>query len=83
MTANLSKGKKVLTLEEAKAEFLRHGLSVAGWAKENGFSPALVSSVLRGKCKGLRGDAHRIAVLLKIKDGIVGGAFGAKVNEAN
>ena len=39
MKTDLSNDKKFLTLEEAKAEFLRKGESVAEWARKYGFYP--------------------------------------------
>jgi gp16 family phage-associated protein len=83
MTKSLSKDKKILTPEEVRAEFIRHGISVAEWAKEYGFCPAAVSSVLSGKLKCLRGRSHEIAVRLGMKDGVIGSSFGMKDHEAN
>jgi gp16 family phage-associated protein len=53
---------------EARAEFQRCGASVAAWAVSNGFSPQLVYRVLRGHA-AKRGQSHRIAVLLGLKEG--------------
>lgn len=71
MAAGLSKVKKVKTLAEARADFHRSGKSVTTWAKEHGFSVALTYMVLAGKRRGLRGQSHRIAVLLGVKDGVI------------
>jgi len=57
------------TAEQVKQEFLRKGKSISGWAKEHGFSRGLVHAVLRGERSCLRGDSHKIAVLLGIKEG--------------
>lgn len=59
------------TIEQAKEEFRFRGESVSDWAKNNGFSPDMVRRVLRGLYKCHRGDAHKIAVKLGIKDGII------------
>ncbi len=59
------------TREQVRRDFDRHGKSIAAWAKSHGFSVPNTYLVLRGKNKGLRGQSHRIAVLLGIKDGIV------------
>lgn len=83
MASDLSKVKTVLTREEAKAEFIRHGQSVASWAKKNGFPTALVNQVLNGSLSCLRGKSHEIAVRLGIKDGVIGSGFGEKDHEAN
>jgi gp16 family phage-associated protein len=61
---------KLKTLEEAKASFHYLGISVSEWSREHGFSQALVREVLAGRKKGLRGQAHNIAVALGIKRGI-------------
>jgi gp16 family phage-associated protein len=74
MEAGLSKGKVLVrTLKEARAAFHRSGKSVVSWAKENGFCPQLVYLVLSGQRKGLRGQTHKIAVRLGIKDGVIEG----------
>lgn len=56
--------------EEVRLAFLDRGLSVSGWAKRHGFTPALVYRVLSGKQKPMRGESHRIAVALGIKEGL-------------
>lgn len=71
MKSGLSKGRRVKTLAEARAEFHRSGKSVVSWAKAHGFCVNLVYMVLAGKRPGLRGQSHRIAVLLGIKDGVI------------
>lgn len=57
------------TAIEVKEEFRRRGITVAGWAREHGFSRVAVMRVLSGKARGYWGDAHRIAVMLGVKDG--------------
>ena len=57
------------TPEEVRAEFARKGLSFTDWAIANSFSPTLVFEVLSGRKKCLRGQCHRIAVMLGLKDG--------------
>lgn len=61
--------KGVRTAEQVKKDFLRKGASISGWAVENGFMPSHVFNVLTGRNKGIRGKAHKIAVLLGMKDG--------------
>lgn len=63
------KAQKLRTPQEIRAEWLRKGRGQNDWARRNGFHPATVSQVLNGKNKGSRGDGHKIAVLLGIKDG--------------
>jgi len=71
MGACLSKAKKVKTLKEVRDEFHRSGKSVMTWAKEHGFTVNLVYEVLNGKRKCFRGQSHRIAVRLGVKDGVI------------
>jgi gp16 family phage-associated protein len=59
------------TLEEARAEFDRCGISVSGWAVKHGIPRNIASGVLQGRLKGKRGQAHNAAVLLGLKDGVV------------
>jgi len=63
--------KKLKTLEEAREELSRCGISVSKWARHHGLSESIVSGVLRGEKKGVRGESHRAAVLLGIKDGMI------------
>lgn len=44
-----------------------NGINASEWAKENGFSPYTVADLLRGRRKGHRGEAHRVAVALGMK----------------
>ncbi|MDR2092296.1 MAG: DNA-binding protein [Azoarcus sp.] len=63
---------KVLTPREARELFRRLGIVQAEWARRHGVSSVLTSEILRGRRKCLRGQSHKIAVLLGIKpsDGI-------------
>lgn len=56
--------------EEIRNEFAQRGLSISEWARTRGFSTALVYQVISGKRKAVRGQSHRIAVALGLKDGI-------------
>jgi gp16 family phage-associated protein len=58
-------------LAEARARFRRVGYSQRQFAEELGVDPSLVGHVLSGKRRGLRGDSHRIAVALGLKEGVV------------
>ena len=49
MKSGLSKGKKVKTLAEARAEFHRSGRSVISWARAHNFCPNLVYLVLEDR----------------------------------
>ncbi len=57
------------TLREARDIILDTGVSIAEWARINGFSGGLVYQVLDGKRKCLRGQSHKIAVALGVKAG--------------
>jgi gp16 family phage-associated protein len=53
----------------ARRGFDRSGVSVSDWARERGFDIKLVHAILSGRRTCLRGQSHRIAVALGIKDG--------------
>jgi gp16 family phage-associated protein len=61
----------LLTPEQARAALDREGKSIADFARQNDLNKNLVSDLLNGRKKGKRGEAHRAAVLLGIKDGVV------------
>ena len=73
MNTGLSKGKKVLSLQEARERFHRTGKSVVEFSKAYGFCASLVYDILNGNRKCLRGQSHEIAVRLGIKDGVIEG----------
>ncbi len=57
--------------QEVKAQLARKGVSVAQWSAANNLSVMTVYSLLAGRQKGNRGESHRAAVLLGLKDGEV------------
>lgn len=57
------------TPDQIRAEFQRKGVSIAGWATAHGFNTNLVFEVLAGRKKGVRGQSHKIAVMLGLKEG--------------
>lgn len=59
----------VMKTSNAKLVFDESGISVAEWARVNGFSSSLVYQVLEGHRKCLRGQSHQIAIALGIKKG--------------
>lgn len=59
-----------MTPEQVKEAFAHRGLTISGWAKQQGFSQALVYQVLSGKRQPVRGESHRIAVALGLKAGV-------------
>ncbi len=48
----------------------RMGKTSADIARELHVSPAIVRGVIEGRFKGTRGDAHKVAVALGLKDGV-------------
>lgn len=58
-------------LEEVEREFERRGISKADWARKHGIRPGVLYEIfsLRSACK--RGESHRAAVLLGLKDGVI------------
>lgn len=67
----MDKKRQLKTPAEARAEFRRIGKSMKAWAREHGVHHETVYRVLDGKRKCERGDAHKVAVLLGIKDGVI------------
>jgi len=63
--------KAMKTRDEVKADLYRRGKSVPEVAREIGVSSRIVYELLRGRIKGRRGQAHRAAVLLGLKDGVL------------
>ncbi|RGP55990.1 DNA-binding protein [Pseudomonas abyssi] len=59
------------TPEEAREELRNKGISISSWAAANGFSVNMVFEVLAGRKQGVRGQAHKIAVKLGLKEGEV------------
>lgn len=64
ITRNTESAKRV------REAFEESGIPVAEWARDRGFSASLVYQVLEGKRKCLRGQSHRIAVALGLKNGL-------------
>lgn len=60
--------------DDVRRDFDKRGISVAAFAREHDLDQGTVYQVLSGQKKGRRGEAHRAAVLLGMKEGIAGGA---------
>ena len=60
-----------LTPEQARAALDHKGISIAEFCRQYELNRNLVSDLLNGRKKGRRGEAHRDAVLLGIKDGVI------------
>ena len=57
--------------QRARKRLSRQGLSVRAWADQHQLKPGTVYEVLAGRKRCLRGDAHRAAVLLGLKKGLL------------
>lgn len=62
---------QVKTREEVIAAFAARGVCVSEWAKQHGFRRENVYSVLAGRTRGRRGEAHAVAIALGLKAGLV------------
>ncbi len=62
---------KLVTRAEARRELVRHGISLAAWARKHGVTSEQVRDVLRKESPCNWGASHKIAVLLGIKDGVI------------
>lgn len=65
------------TPESANAWFIRHGICKTHWAQAQGINRMILVDLLRGRLKGLRGEAHHAAIALGLK------ADPAKASQAN
>lgn len=52
----------------AKARLIAQGKTYAEWADEHGFNRRMVYEVLAGRRRCYRGDSHKIAVALGLKN---------------
>lgn len=59
------------TLEEIEREFEHKGICKADWAREHGLRPGVVYEIFARRAACKRGEAHRAAVLLGLKEGII------------
>lgn len=60
------------SVKAIRSIFEECGISIAEWARAEGFSIALVYQVIEGKRRCMRGQSHKIAVSLGLKKGFVG-----------
>ncbi|SEI62234.1 DNA-binding protein [Pseudomonas sp. NFR16] len=61
----------IRTAAQAKAWLDQQGKSVQEFARENKVDPATTYQILSGRKKGRRGEAHKVAVLLGMKIGVI------------
>ena len=59
------------SLEAVRGALSRIGRTHTDVARELGVSRTIVRGVLYGRLKGTRGDAHKVAVALGLKQGVV------------
>jgi gp16 family phage-associated protein len=59
--------RNVASGSDAKAQLLKKGLTLTAFAAMHGFSPRMVSDVVRGVSKGLHGAGHEVASALGLK----------------
>jgi len=55
--------------DQVRSVIENSGISIAEWARANGFSSGLVYQILDGKRKCMRGQSYRIAVALGLQAG--------------
>jgi len=63
----MPKRRAIKTREQVKEEFRASGVTFKDWARRNGFSEAVVYSVMNDGRPSVRGEAHRVAVALGLK----------------
>ncbi len=68
---SVMKVTRAKSCDQVKRDFMRRGESISAWANRHGFSRTLVSDILSGRRKCLRGESHRAAVMLGVKVGQV------------
>lgn len=63
--------QKLKTPAQIHEWFAEQGISVAEWARQNGFGVSNVHAVINDAKPCLRGQSHQIAVLLGVKKGVI------------
>lgn len=58
----------IRSIQQVRDYFSSNGMSVAQWARDNDFSPDLVYRILKNNRIPKRGESHKIAVKLGIKE---------------
>ena len=58
----------IKSIRQVREEFSASGISIASWARDNHFSPDLVYRILKNNRIPQRGESHKIAVKLGIKE---------------
>jgi gp16 family phage-associated protein len=68
---NVHKSMQLKDSAQVRKEMTARGESVAAFARRHGLNESTVHQVLNGRNKGLRGQAHKAAVLLGLKIGTI------------
>jgi gp16 family phage-associated protein len=58
----------IKSIKQVQDDFIKSGISIAEWARDNNFSPDLVYRILKNNKVPRRGESHKIAVKLGIKE---------------
>lgn len=58
----------IKSIKQVRDDFISSGTSIAEWARVNNFSPDLVYRILKNNKVPQRGESHKIAVKLGIKE---------------
>ncbi len=61
----------VKTPADIRAELDAQGMTITEWARQHGLKEQTVKDLLLGRIKGRYGEAHRAAVMLGLKRGVV------------
>lgn len=72
MNSRATNDDLVRSADDVRRDFEVRGLSIAAWARANGYSSQLVYRVLAARKPCLRGQSHQIAVRLGLKHGLIG-----------
>ncbi|TIH10811.1 hypothetical protein [Pseudomonas leptonychotis] len=67
---------------DAKATFHWHGITIKHWAVDHQVHFNSVNEVIGGRKRCIRGDAHAIAVLLRLKDGDISAFINSRQRSA-
>ncbi len=55
------------TPQQSRAWFNQHGVCIKTWCEWHQLDRYIVTDLLRGRLRGVRGEAHRAAILLGLK----------------
>lgn len=61
----------LLTPEQARERLFRDGITIKVFCQRHQLNRSMVSDLLNGRKKGLRGETRRAAILLGMKEGRV------------